>query len=140
MRAPRLGGRWKSRSSSAEKELAALALGRPIIDLAPELNDFADMAAVAAELDLVIMTPPGRGTQRILMAIWWFCLELGDDQNSKPSPISRIRNLVAGWGPRQGVANHAEARLLDPARLDWVSPATKRNTMARLLLHAPHQD
>lgn len=39
-----------------EKELQAVELRRPIIDLAPELNDFADTAAVVANLDLVIMT------------------------------------------------------------------------------------
>ncbi|MGX1321737.1 hypothetical protein AB7M17_005190 [Bradyrhizobium sp. USDA 377] len=39
-----------------EKELLAVELRRPIIDLAAELNDFADTAAVVANLDLVIMT------------------------------------------------------------------------------------
>jgi Flp pilus assembly protein TadD len=39
-----------------EKELAALPRGGPIIDLAADLDDFADTAAAIAQLDLVIMT------------------------------------------------------------------------------------
>jgi hypothetical protein len=39
-----------------EKELSALPRGGPIIDLAADLDDFADTAAALAQLDLVIMT------------------------------------------------------------------------------------
>jgi Tetratricopeptide repeat len=39
-----------------EKELQDVELRRPIIDLAPDLNDFADTAAFVSNLDLVIMT------------------------------------------------------------------------------------
>jgi Flp pilus assembly protein TadD len=39
-----------------EKELAALPRGGPIIDLAADLDDFADTAAAIAQLDLVVMT------------------------------------------------------------------------------------
>jgi hypothetical protein len=37
-------------------ELTSLPRGGPIIDLAPDLEDFADTAAAIAQLDLVIMT------------------------------------------------------------------------------------
>jgi len=39
-----------------ETELAALPRGGPIIDLSPQIKDFADTAAAIAQLDLVIMT------------------------------------------------------------------------------------
>lgn len=39
-----------------EKELSSLPRGGPIIDLAADLDDFADTAAAIAQLDLVIMT------------------------------------------------------------------------------------
>ncbi len=38
------------------RELTTLPRGGPIIDLAPQLDDFADTAAAIAQLDLVIMT------------------------------------------------------------------------------------
>lgn len=41
---------------SPEKELAEFGAAHNIIDLAPDLNDFADTAAAISELDLVIMT------------------------------------------------------------------------------------
>lgn len=41
---------------SPERELTNLGPGHEIVDLAPELNDFADTAAAISELDLVIMT------------------------------------------------------------------------------------
>lgn len=39
-----------------EEELRSLPRGGPIIDLAPQLRDFADTAAAIAQLDLVVMT------------------------------------------------------------------------------------
>jgi Flp pilus assembly protein TadD len=44
-----------------EKELSALPRGGPIIDLAADLDDFADTAAALAQLDLVIMTDSAVG-------------------------------------------------------------------------------
>ncbi len=102
-----------------EGELKDLPAGAPIIDLAPLLGDFADTAAAAAQLDLVLMTDSavahltgalGKPVWVLLNFVphWLWLLERAD---SPWYPSLRLFRQRA-WGDWTGVFDQAAAELL----------------------------
>jgi Flp pilus assembly protein TadD len=107
-----------------EKELRALPLGGPIIDLAPLIGDFADTAAAIAQLDLIIMTDSavahlagsmGKPTW-LLLGHWAHWLWLLDRSDSPWYPSMRLFR-PRGEGEWDYVFDAASVELMALTRL-----------------------
>jgi len=107
-----------------EQELHALPRGGPIIDLSPLINDFADTAAVIAQLDLIIMTDSAvahlAGSMGkpvwLLLGYWAHWLWLLDRTDSPWYPSMRLFR-PRGEGDWDYVFDSASIELMKLARL-----------------------